>query len=294
MAGLVLLAEGDPFNLRLLEEVCEEAGFDVVTAGDGETVLALLARQRPALVVLDASLTTSEGADLLEVLQSDPTMASVPVLLTTEASDEEARKRGIELGATDFVTRPYRVFEVEQRIKNLLRLSNAERAAESRQGLVTDQANEMDPLTHAGGAAQLKISLEYEATRAVRYRHPLTCLVLRVTNFDTIVERSGEETGQGLLIQLASALRSAIRGIDHLFRSDTDEFAILLPATDATSAQIVVDRLRRQAADGSLTGAAIEPAPLVDLGCASIEEDSPVLDGAGLWLAARDALAPLR
>jgi diguanylate cyclase (GGDEF)-like protein len=293
MAGLVLLAEGDPFNLRLLEEVCEEAGFDVVTAGDGETVLALLARQRPALVVLDAGLTTSEGADLLEVLQSDPAIQSVPVLLTTDASDEEARKRGIELGATDFVTRPYRVFEVEQRIKNLLRLSNAERAAEARHGLVTDRANEMDPLTHAGGAAQLKISLEYEATRAVRYRHPLTCLVLRVTNFETIVARSGEETGQGLLIQLSSSLRSAIRGIDHLFRSDTDEFAILLPATDASSAQIVVDRLRRQAADGSLTGTAIEPAPFVDLGSASIEEGSSITDGESLWQAARQALAPL-
>lgn len=293
MAGLVLLAEGDPFNLRLLEEVCEEAGFEVVTAGDGETVLALLARQRPALVVLDAGLTTSEGADLLEVLQSDPSMASVPVLLTTDASDEEARKRGIELGATDFVTRPYRVFEVEQRIKNLLRLANAERAAESAHGLVTNHANEMDPLTHAGGAAQLKISLEYEATRAVRYRHPLTCLVLRVSNFETIVTRSGLETGQGLLIQLAAALRSAIRGIDHLFRSDTDEFAILLPATDASSAQIVIDRLRRQAADGSLTGAAIEPTPSVDLGCASILEDGAIADGEALWLAARDALAPL-
>ena len=65
MSGLVLIAEGDPFNLRLLEELCEEAGFDVVTAGDGASALMVIARQRPALIVLDAELRTDDGADLL-------------------------------------------------------------------------------------------------------------------------------------------------------------------------------------------------------------------------------------
>ncbi|MCZ7677345.1 MAG: response regulator [Sandaracinaceae bacterium] len=290
MSGLVLIAEGDPFNLRLLEELCEEAGFDVVTAGDGSTALSVIARQRPALVVLDTELTTDDGADVLEVLTSDASLARIPVLLTTAAGDEDAKKRGVELGAADFVTRPYRVFEVEQRIRNLLRLAAAERVVETtRASLVTDPADGTDPLTRAGGAGQLRISLEYEATRAIRYGHPLTCLVLRVTNFAEIVARSGEETGQGLLVQLVANVRAAIRGIDHLFRSDTDELTILLPET--ADAEPVVERLRREGAH--LGGAAIEPAPVIALGRASIVPGGELTDGDSLWRAARSALTTL-
>jgi diguanylate cyclase (GGDEF)-like protein len=290
MTGLVLIAEGDPFNLRLLEELCEESGFDVITAGDGESALNVIARQRPALIVLDATLATDDGADVLAVLQSDAALATIPVLLTTDAGDEEARKRGIELGAADFVARPYRVFEVEQRINNLLRLAAAERAAErARSSLATGLEDETDPLTHAGGPTQLRITLEYEATRAVRYGHALTCVVIRVANFDAIVEGSGEETGQGLLVQLAANLRRAIRAIDHLFRSDTDEFTLLLPETGPDEATVVVDRLREQG--GRLAGMGIEPAAELALGRASI--GAPITDGEALWQRAREALAPL-
>ncbi|GAB5542322.1 MAG: response regulator [Sandaracinaceae bacterium] len=294
MSGVVLIAEGDPFNLRLLEELCEEAGFDVVTADSGETALNVVARQRPSLIVLDAGLRTEDGAEVLEVLQSESALASIPVLLTTSADDEEARKRGLELGASDFVARPYRVYEVEQRIKNLLRLAAAERAAErARSSLASDPALDKDPVTHAGGPGQLRISLEYEATRAVRYRHALTCLVLRVHNFDAIVKSSGEATGHGLLMQLANGLRTAIRAIDHLFRSDTDEFTLLLPETDASEARVVVDRLRAQAADGSLVGPAIEPVPKLGLGQASIVPDGEITDGERLWQAARNGIIVL-
>lgn len=294
MSGLVLIAEGDPFNLRLLEELCEEAGFDVVTAGDGGSTLTVIARQRPALIVLDAELRTDDGADVLEILAADSSLRKIPVLLTVPADDEATKKRGLELGAADFVTRPYRVYEVEQRIKNLLRLSAAERAVESARGsLVTDPEDGTDPLTHAGGAAQLRISIDYEATRAVRYGHALTCVVLRVLNFGEIVERSGEEMGQGLLVQLAANLRAAIRGIDHLFRSDSDEFVILLPQTTAKEADAVVARLRREAAEGRLAGTAIDPKAKIALGIANIVPGGSITDGEALRQAARDALTPL-
>lgn len=293
MSGLVLIAEGDPFNLRLLEALCEESGFDIVTAGDGDTALNVIARQRPSLIVLDAELTTSDGADVLEVLQMDACLARIPVLLTTAADDEEQRKRGLELGAADYVARPYRVFEVEQRIRNLLRLAAAERAASVAQDpLVPGLEDGTDPITHAGGPARARITAEYEATRAVRFGHPLTCLILRVTNFEDIVVGAGEETGHGLLIQLATGLRESIRGIDHLFRSDADEFTVLLPETTRDNARAVIDRLREEHAARRLTGPAIEPDAIIAIGLASIDGVA-ITDGEALILAARAALASL-
>ncbi|MCB9597713.1 MAG: response regulator [Sandaracinaceae bacterium] len=294
MGQLVLLADGDPFNLRLLEELCTEAGFELVTASDGSGVLDVIARQRPALIVLDAELRTDDGADVLEVLQSDPALAHIPVLLATEREDDEARRRGIERGASDFVTRPYRVFEVEQRMRNLLRLAAAEERAErARSPLSSPPTEGTDPLTHAGGEAQLRMTLEYEVTRAVRYGSPLTCVVLRIANLGAIVQTSGDDTGVGLVLQLASNLRRAIRSIDHLFRSDTDEFTLLLPETSATGAEVVVARLRAEASDGALAGVGIEPAPALMLGLASVGEGSPIVEGEALRRAARDALRAL-
>jgi len=295
MGELVLLADSDPFNLSLLEELCTEAGIELVTASNGSGVLEVIARQRPSLIVLDAALRTDDGADVLEVLQSDPALAHIPILLATGAADEDVRRDGLARGAADFVTRPYRVFEVERRIRNLLRLAAAEDEAErARSGLSTPSVEGTDPLTHAGGAGQLRITLSYEATRAVRYGHALTCLVLRVINLTEIVERSGEDTGVGLVVQLASNLRRAIRSIDHLFRSDTDEFVLLLPETDRAHAQVVIDRLHGEARTGALTGAAIDPPPALSLGAAAIEAGSEVVDGVTLLHAARGALTPLR
>lgn len=292
--GSVLIAEGDPFSLRLLEELCEEAGFDVMTADDGASALAVIARQRPALIVLDADLTTDDGLGVLEVILSEPALATIPVLLTTGPDDDEARRRGLEMGAADFVSRPYRVYEVEQRIRNLLRLAAAERAAQRvRDSLVTDPEDGTDPLTHAGGPAQLRISLDYEATRAVRYGHPLTCIVLRVVNLNEIVSGSGDEAGQGLLLQLANNLRGAIRGIDHLFRSDSDEFTILLPETTRDAAQAVLKRLHVRHGAGELTGTAIEPRPQLAIGNASMEAGTKITEGEALRQAARNAFAPL-
>ena len=294
MRQLVLLADGDPFHLRLLEELCVEAGFDLVTASDGSGVLGVIARQRPSLIVLDAQLRTDDGADVLEILASDPALAHIPVLLATDQDDEEARRRGLERGAADFVTRPYRVFEVERRMKNLLRLAAAENLAERvRRPLSAPPSDGPDPLTHAGGEAQLRMTLEYEMTRAVRYEAPLTCLVLRVANLDAIVERSGEDGGVGVLLQLVANLRRAIRSIDHLFRSDEDEFTVLLPETTAEGADVVVKRLRAEATSGALAGMAVDPRPELQLGLASVGAGSSIHDGDVLHRAARDALAPL-
>ncbi len=291
MSALVLIAERDPFNLRLLEELCDEAGIDVVTAGDGAATLTVIARRRPALIILDAALRTDDGASVLEVLHADPALDRIPVLLTLADDDEEARRKGAELGAADFLTRPYRVLELERRVRSLLRLSEAERAAERWPASLLAPEETTDPLTHAGSATQLRITLDYEATRAVRYDHALTCLVLRVTNLSEIVASGGEEAERGLLVQLATSLRGIIRAIDHLFRSDDDELTMLLPET--VDAGPVVSRLTREAAEGTLTGLAIEPAARLALGRALIRPGGAITDGEALLRAARAGLAPL-
>lgn len=283
MNALVLVADDDPFNLRLLQELCEAAGYRVVTAADGSTVLDVVARERPDLILLDLAMPGLDGFEVMRILKSDADLADIPVVLVTAAGDEESRSRGIELGAEDYVTKPYRVFEIQQRVRNALRVRAAEtEVARQRERIRT--AELVDPLTRAGTSQQLMISLDYEYTRAARYGHALACVAVRIDNYVDIVEVGGQETGEGVLMQLASGLRSCIRGIDHLFRGDLEEFVLLLPETAREGAEVVVGRIRERDADGTLWGASIEPSPKLRTGVAV--HPSPDITGANALLRA--------
>ena len=288
MTALVLVADDDPFNLRLLQELCEGVGYRVVTAADGSAVLDVVARERPDLILLDVGMPVLDGFEVLRILKSDADLSSIPVSLVTAAGDEESRSRGIELGAEDYVAKPYRVFEIQQRVRNALRTRAAEtEVARARERIRSSEL--VDPLTRAGTSQQLIVSLDYELTRAARYKHPLTCIVVRIANYVDVVERGGQDAAEGALVQLTGGLRACIRAIDHLFRSDLEEFVLLLPETDAPGAIVVRGRIEERARDRSLWGAAIEPVPVIRIGVASFP-DAKAETGNALLRAALDDL----
>jgi two-component system, cell cycle response regulator len=283
MSALILLADADPFNLRLLSELCATLGYDVVTAADGGAVLDAVAREQPDLVLMDVSLPVMDGLQVLRILKADQDLAHVPVVLVTFDGDEESRRRGVEFGADDYLTKPYRSFEIQQRLRNVLRLRRVE---SSRGG---EQLDIVDPLTGAGTRSQLHISLDYEFTRAVRYNHPLSCVVVRCVNHAQITASLGAGAAQSVLAQLASALRGCIRGVDHLFRSSADEFTILLPETDARGCGIVVERVQATTAREDVFDAEVRPRPAIAVASACYPSRK-VSDGEALWRGAADEL----
>jgi len=286
MSSLVLVADADPFNLGLLQELCEAAGYEVRTASTGTEVLAIAARERPDLLLLDMAMVGLDGLEIMRILKADADTSTIPVILITNANEVGARSEGIGLGADDYISKPYRVFEVQQRIRNALRVRAAEdEAAKMRDSFIPGT---IDPLTRTGTSQQLTISLEYEFTRAVRYGHALTCMVVRLDNYQDIVKAMGQDAGDGTLVSMATGLRACIRGIDHLFRSDLHEFVILLPETDEAGAAVVRARIEEREHDRSLWGGAVEPKPRLRLG-AACSNHAGASDGTGLLHAALGA-----
>ena len=286
MGALVLVADHDPFDLRLLHQACEAAGYDVLTAADGPEVLAMVARQQPDLLLLDCLMPQLDGFEVLRILKADANLQQIPIVLLTEADDADARSRGIQLGAEDYLTRPYRVFEIQQRIRNVLRATQGARVD---LGESVPPADQRDPATGAGTNPQLLLSIDYEHTRAIRYGHPLTCLVVRVTNAAEIAELSEDKRGDKSMALLGSGIRSCIRAVDHLFRVRRDEFCVLLPETDVDGAHYVLRRLERQSKTGDLWENAIEPTPDVSIAMASVPSPD-IKNGEDLLRLARKGL----
>ncbi len=283
MNPLVLVADADPFNLRLLSELCGTLGYDVMTAADGGAVLDAMARQRPSLVVMDAFLPVMDGLQVLRILKADAGLCGVPVLLVTSEEDTQSRERGLALGAQDYVSKPYRPLEIQQRMLDVLSHSAPEFAFEP------DERTERmvsDPLTKTGTMSQLHIALDYEFTRAVRYKHALSCVVIRCLNYGELVQRLGSRAPELVIAPLANAIRGCVRNVDHLFRTDPGEFSVLLPETGLEGARIVVERLRAVLREPGLYGV---DAPAIAVAAASFPKDS-VSDGEALHASARRAL----
>jgi len=276
MGSLVLVADSDPFNLRLLSELCRSLGHDVATAAEGGQVLDAVARQRPDLILMEAELPGSDGIQVLSILKSDARFAEVPVIVATADPDPDSRERLLSAGAQDYVARPYKTFELQKRIRDAIRLGTiSDRPLQTprRLPLTLD-----DAVSGTGTRVQLQISLDYEFTRAIRYSRPLSCVVVTCENYDEIGERAAEL----VMAPLSQALFACIRGVDHLYRPRPNEFTILLPETDEEGCNIVTERLHATFADGGLFDGGTSPAPQLRVNAASYPRCGAP-DGEGLW-----------
>jgi two-component system, OmpR family, phosphate regulon response regulator PhoB len=117
----ILIVDDERDLVRVLEFNLQQAGFETVAAYDGEGALARVRQKLPDLVVLDLMLPDLPGTEVCRQLKGDPRTRAIPVLMLTAKGEEVDRVVGFELGADDFVTKPFSVRELVLRIKAILR-----------------------------------------------------------------------------------------------------------------------------------------------------------------------------
>ena len=123
MKPKILVVDDEPDALEVLGCKLREAGYTPLFAADGLTALAVVRAERPALVVLDLMLPELDGLEVCKLMRRDPATAGIPVLMLTAKAAELDRVLGLELGADDYVTKPYSPRELVLRIRKLLQRS---------------------------------------------------------------------------------------------------------------------------------------------------------------------------
>ncbi len=118
---LILAVDDEAHILELLSFNLEASGYRVVTAATGEDALVVCAHERPAMVLLDIMLPGIDGMEVCRRLKSAPTTADIPIIMLTAKGDEVDKILGLELGADDYITKPFSVRELIARVKALLR-----------------------------------------------------------------------------------------------------------------------------------------------------------------------------
>jgi two-component system alkaline phosphatase synthesis response regulator PhoP len=129
MTQRILIVDDDSKLVRLLRASLEQAGYRVLVAYDGETALHALRREHPDLVVLDLMLPDRDGWDVTRVIRSDAALAETPIIMLTARVETHDRITGLEMGADDYVTKPFHPGELLARIRAVLRRAQGGLAA---------------------------------------------------------------------------------------------------------------------------------------------------------------------
>jgi two-component system alkaline phosphatase synthesis response regulator PhoP len=117
----ILVVDDEQHIIELTQMYLEQEGFRVVSARDGEQALRAIARDRPALVVLDLMLPVVDGWEVCRRVRADKQIANVPILMLTARDDDVDKIVGLELGADDYLTKPFNPRELVARVKAILR-----------------------------------------------------------------------------------------------------------------------------------------------------------------------------
>lgn len=211
----VLVVEDEPEIASVLTEVLRSR-YRVELARDGAEGLARARASRPDLVVMDVFLPKLDGLDAAVALKSSSDTANIPVILLSAHQGVADRVRSLNLGAVDYLSKPFNAMELLSRTERALKIAQSGKEAERTSGLTRRDGSDAESGLH--DRMGLMRRLEAEIARARRYQRPLTLAMLRPSQPVSEVPP-----------QLGRELRRRLRGPDSLAHLGDGVFAIILP-----------------------------------------------------------------
>lgn len=231
----LLIVDDDITVIQILGKALHGIGR-VRYATNGADALALLLREPPDVVLLDAEMPGMSGFDVLSTMHKQPALEHVPVIFVTSHSSQEMEEEGLALGAADFIAKPIRPAIVLARVKTQLRLKQALDRLR--------KLSALDALTGIANRRTLDEVLMIECKRAQRARSALSVLMTDVDHFKRYNDTYGHGPGDQVLIAIANALQACTsRPEDLVARYGGEEFAVVLPNTDSAGALKVAQTL---------------------------------------------------
>ena len=120
MPQRILVVDDDKSIVRVLRGYLEQSGYQVLTAADGESALHMLRRERPDLVILDLMMPNLDGWEVTRIVRADKGLAATPIIMLTARVEDTDKIVGLELGADDYITKPFNAREVVARVERTL------------------------------------------------------------------------------------------------------------------------------------------------------------------------------
>lgn len=222
---------------RLLKIRLRDINVNIISAFDGHEGLQLARVELPDLILLDIDMPGMSGFDTLSSLKSDPNTVAIPVIFLSGSGTATDKVRGFDLGAVDYVTKPFDVSELRARVRSALRTQHLLR--------MLSQRAQLDGLTGLWNRRHLDERLAEYIASATRHGRELSLIIGDIDHFKRLNDTFGHPFGDQVLVQFARLLVNESRESDVACRYGGEEFAVMLPDTSVEDARTVAERYRR-------------------------------------------------
>ena len=265
----VLVAEDDAGLRQLLKIYLNRAGHEVVEATDGLQAWELLKEESLRLLIVDWMMPGMDGAELIRRIRAAGWPGYTFIILLTAKSTKDDIVAGLNMGADDYLAKPFNRDELIARLGVGERILDLETRLSASLARVEELATH-DSLTGLYNRRALYEHAHAELSRAARLKTSVSCIMLDVDHFKAVNDQYGHLVGDQALCLIAELLRQNKRNYDYVGRWGGEEFLVVLPATNLQEAGVVAERLRTAVAAAGLLLPEREPLPLrVSLGVTS-------------------------
>jgi diguanylate cyclase (GGDEF)-like protein len=235
MDDKIVVVDDDPGTIYLIGRILHGVS-QLSFATSGEKALQLVHDSVPDLILLDAELPGMSGFKVFDALQAAPDVLGVPIIFITSHAETGFEVSALNMGAADFIAKPFSPARLLARVKTHLRTKHA-----------TDELRRIvstDALTGVGSRHLFDESLKREWLRGLRGCDPIALLLIDIDHFELYNERYGRAKGENCLRRVATAIKGIVRRpADIVARCGGEQFGVLLPQTPRRGAEYIAQRI---------------------------------------------------
>lgn len=232
----VLVVDDEKPNRDLLVELLKH-DCRVILAKNGAQAIDRAHEMQPDLILLDVLMPDMSGHQVIQALKHDDATRQIPVIFVSALDAPEDEERGLDLGAVDYITKPFHPSIVRKRVRNHLQSVHHRHLLEN--------LAMIDSLTEIANRRRYNEALENEWRRCARSNSPLSLAIIDVDHFKAYNDRLGHAAGDVVLRSIATTLTGFMRRPGDLAaRYGGEEFVLLLPQVDAEAAARIGNEIR--------------------------------------------------
>jgi len=241
----VLIIDDSDDVHRLLRVRLRSEELEFISAHGGAEGLEKVARHSPSLIILDLDMPDVDGLDVLRRLKAESATQDIPVIVLSGQHTPQDKVVAFDLGAIDYVTKPFELTELRVRVRSALRMQQLVQ--------MLAQRAQIDGLTGLWNRAFFDRRWEEEHNRSARHAHPVSVALLDLDHFKLVNDTFGHPVGDAVLQTVGKVLQRESRQSDLACRYGGEEFALLMPDTSCADAEKVCQRIRAAVEDARWT-----------------------------------------
>lgn len=240
-APVVLLIDDSEFVHRLLNARLKSESINIASAYTGEAGFDKAKETQPSLILLDLDMPGIDGFETLRMLMEDSSTRNIPVIILSGQDTTQDKVTAFDLGAIDFVSKPFELTELKARLRSSLRISSLLQMLE--------QKAQVDGLSGLYNRAYFDQRWNEEYERALRHSSELTMVMIDIDHFKSVNDSYGHPAGDAVISGVAKLIQNIVRKTDIACRYGGEEFALILPETSPSQAAGLCERIREECHD---------------------------------------------